>query len=123
MTPNALSRDELIEAMRPLGNHPVVWSGVAGLVKDAVGAAVLTRHGESTLISLQPAKTQSNVGNVLTTPHVLAAGENLRVAKNRFADSFDRYVEGYMTKLDFIAIKRDFDSVISQVIDTLSKEQ
>jgi len=45
MTPNALTRDELIQTLNTLGNYPVVWSGRTGLVKDAVGSAVVVHHG------------------------------------------------------------------------------
>lgn len=121
MTPNALSRDELIEAMSPLGNRPVVWVGTAGVVKDAVGAVVLVHDGGTPLIGLKPANIQSNVGDVITTPQLTEARESLRVAKNRFATSFGLYVEGDMTKNDFIAVKREYDAVIGQVIDALSK--
>jgi hypothetical protein len=117
---NALTRDELIEAMQPLGNRPVVWSGTASS-KDAVGAVVLTHNNGVSLISLAPAMTQSNVGNVLTSTHISEAREALRVAKNRFAESFALFVDGHITKNDFVAIKRDYDFSISQVIDVLQR--
>ena len=120
MKPNALTRDELIEAMSPLGNRPVVWTGT-GLVKDAVGSVVLLHQGDTPLIGLQPAQTQSNVGDVLTTPTLTEVRESLRVAKNRFANSFDLYVSHEMTGRDFIAVKREYDAIISRAIDALSK--
>jgi len=121
MKPNALTRDELLDALKPLGNYPVVWSGQTGLVKDAVGSVVVVHHGDTPLISLEPARVQSNVGDVPTTADVARAREDLRVVKNQFAKFFELYLAGEITKRDFAPIKTDYDAAIDRVIEVLNK--
>lgn len=120
MRPNALTRDELIEAMNSLGNHPVVWLGT-GLVKDAVGAVVTVYQDDKPLIGLQPAKTPSNIGDVPTTSQVHEAREKLRVAKNRFANSYELHLAGEIIRTDFTLIKNEYDAMIDGVLDLLHR--
>jgi len=77
--------------------------------------------GDTSLISLEPASAQSNVGNVPTTADVIRAREELRVAKNRFSGSFDLYLAGEITRLNFAPIKTDYDAAIGRVIEVLTK--
>ena len=118
---DGLTRNELVEAMQSLGNHHVIWSGRSGLTKDAVGDAVLTRglHGDTPLISLEPARTQSNVGDAPTTADVLKAREELRTVKSQFASAFESYSEGEITKRNFVHIKSEYDAAIDRVIEVL----
>jgi len=121
MKPNALTRDELIEAMSRLGNNPVVWLGSTGLAKDAVGGVVTAYQDGKPLIGLQPAKTQSNIGDVPTTSQVHEAHEKLRLAKNRFANSYELHLAGEIIKTDFTLIKNEYDAMIDGVLDLLHK--
>jgi hypothetical protein len=121
MTPNALTRDELIAKLQSLGNFPVVWSGRTGLLKDAVGDAVIVHPNGRQLISLEPASKQSNVGDVPTTPDVLRVRDELRAAKSRFVEHFDLFVAGHITRLQFDATKNDYDAVIGRVLEVLNK--
>jgi hypothetical protein len=94
--------------------------GTAGLVKDAVGGAILVHHDGKPLIGLQPAKT-SNIGDVPTTSEVHEAREKLRVAKNRFANSYELHLAGEIIKRDFTLIKNEYDAMIEGVLDLLNK--
>jgi hypothetical protein len=120
MRDDAITGDELIEQMKPFGNLPVVWLGPTGEVRDAVSHATLV-HTPKKLIGLKPATTQSNVGDVPTTPQVQKVRDDLRVAKNTFATEFSLYVDGERTKNQFEEVKRNYDTVIARCLDVLAK--
>ena len=119
MKDNAITGDELIEQMKPLGNKPVVFLGSSGAVRNAIRQAVLV---DSRLIGLVAASTQTNVGDVLTTQQAIDQRDKLRLARQSFAQLFTSYIDDEtISKRDFRHYKNELDSVIDKTITLLDK--
>jgi hypothetical protein len=119
MKDDAVTSSELIDQMQALGNKPVVWLGSSGFARDAVRQAMLV---DSRLIGLVPAVTQSNVGDVVTTPQIAAMREALKQARQSFSQIFIEYLDNEaIPKRDFRRFKDGFDSVIDKTVELLGR--
>lgn len=118
MKDNAITRDELLEQMKPLGNNPVVVLGPSGFAKNAIREARLVHN--PTVIGLVPV-TQST-GDV-TSSQIQEVREALRVAKNRFSITYHQFVQrdSPISPQDFNLIKGEYDAVIDRAIELLGK--
>jgi hypothetical protein len=119
MKDDAVTSSELIDQMQALGNKPVVWLGSSGVARDAVRQAVLV---DSRLIGLVPAVTQSNVGDVVTTPQITAMREALKHARQSFSSLFiDCLDKETISRNELRRYKGEFDSVIDKTVELLGR--
>lgn len=112
-----ITRDELVEQMKKLGNRPVVFLR-AGQVKEAIREAVLVHN--PTVIGLMPAGP-SDIG--ITQSEIEGVREELRNAKNRFSSTYEEFVErdSPIAPRQFNVVKAQYDAAIDRAIELLSK--